>query len=339
MKKTKRALALLLALALSFAMMACQGAGAPAKDDGSKTEGGSGAQGGADDDAQKDGSGASAQMPTQDRSGAAIQLPAKVEKVVALAPSIVETLIDLGCADRIIAIDTQTQGYAYQDLAADLPAFDMMTPDTEQLANLKPDVVIISGIPSSQGTDPYADLKELGVCVVSIPSSDSIQGIKDDVAFLAACMGKTAEGEKLIADMTAEIEKIAEIGKTITEKKTVYFEIAADPYEYSFGTGTYMHEMIELIGATNVFADQESWISVTAENIIAANPDVIITNVNYVENPVQEILGRKGWEGVTAVKDSAVYYVDSQSSSLPNENIVKALKEMAAAVYPDAYGK
>lgn len=280
-----------------------------------------------------------AEKPTKDRSGAEIALPDTVEDVVVLAPSIAETLMDLGYAENIVAIDTQTQAYAYEDLSADLPAFDMMAPDTEQLAALEPDVVFVSGMTDIGGTDPYADLKELGICVVDIPSSTSIDAIKEDILFIAQCVGKADEGQKIVDDLTAEIEEIAEIGKTITDKKTVYFEIAAAPYAYSFGSNTFLNEMIELIGAENLLADQDGWLSVETESVVAANPDVIMTNVNYVEDAVGEIKSREGWGEVSAVKNNEVYYIDNQSSSLPNENIVKALKEMAVAIYPDVYEK
>ena len=95
--------------------------------------------------------------------------------------------------------------------------------------------------------------------------------------------------------------------------------------------------MIEIIGAKNIFENEEGWISPTAEAIIDANPDVILTNVNYVENPTEEIMSRTGWENITAVKDKAVYSIDANSSSRPTQNIIKALKEMAKAVYPDEY--
>jgi len=308
MKTRNRFLAVLLALALVFALAGCGGSGTD-------------------------------QAPAVDRSGAQIALPDKVEKIAALAPSIVETLLDLGCGDKIVAIDTQTQLNAYEALSTDLPAFDMMAPDIEQLAALGPDAVFVSGVTDISGVDLYAGLKDLGVCVINIPSSESIQGVKDDIAFIASCVGKSDEGEKIIADMTVEIDKIAEIGKTVTDKKTVYFEIAAAPYAYSFGSGTFLNEMIELIGAENVLGDQEGWLSVELESVAAADPDVILTNVNYIEDAVGELMSRDGWSGVSAVKTGEVYYIDNRSSSLPNENIVKALKEMAAAVYPDLYEK
>ncbi|MBR3053854.1 MAG: ABC transporter substrate-binding protein, partial [Firmicutes bacterium] len=135
------------------------------------------------------------------------------------------------------------------------------------------------------------------------------------------------------------LDEIAEIGKTITEKKTVAFEISALPYIYSTGKGTFIDEMITLIGAENVYGDQESWIPVAEEDAVAADPDVILTSVNYLPDAVGEIMGRPGWEEVKAVKNGEVYYIDNASSSLPNQYVVKALLEMAKAVYPEYYGE
>ena len=108
---------------------------------------------------------------------------------------------------------------------------------------------------------------------------------------------------------------------------------------YSFGSGVFLNEMIELIGAENILADQEGWLRVEGETIAEANPDVILTNVNYLEDPVGEILSRSGWEGMSAIQNKQVYSIDNMSSSLGNQNIVKALDQMAKAVYPDVYGE
>ena len=213
----------------------------------------------------------------------------------------------------------------------------MMAPDCEQIAALQPDLVLVSGVVDISGNDLYAPLQKLGICVANVPSSDSIQGIQDDIAFVAACVDKAAEGQALIDDLQAAIDAVAAIGSTVTDKKTVYFEIAAAPYSYSFGTGTFLNEMIELIGAENVFADQQGWLPVEQESAIATDPDIIMTNVNYIDDPVAELLGREGWQAVTAVANGQVYAIDNRSSSLPNENIVNALWQMAQAVYPELY--
>ena len=139
--------------------------------------------------------------------------------------------------------------------------------------------------------------------------------------------------------MRKEIEAVRKKGASIAQdkKKTVYFEIGAAPYMYSLGTGTFINEMIEIIGAQNILADQKSWIAVSDEMVLAKDPDVILTNVSYIPNPIDEIMARSGWASLKAVKGKKVFGIDTNSSSRPNHNIIKALKEMAKAVYPEIY--
>ncbi len=278
---------------------------------------------------------APAARPTQDPSGAEIALPDEINTIAVLAPSIAETIVALGYGDKIVVCDTNSA--ALQGVPADIPALDLMEPDMEQLAALLPDVLFVSSLTLYDQESPYQQLMDLGVCVVCVPTSDSLADIESDVAFIAAALNETEKGEALIADMQAVIDRIAAIGATITDKKTVYFEISPAPYMYSFGSGVFLNEMIELIGAENILADQEGWLSVEPETVVAANPDVILTNVNYTDDPVGEILAREGWDGVAAVASEQVYAIDNLASSLPNQNVVIALEQMAQAIYPDAY--
>jgi iron complex transport system substrate-binding protein len=275
------------------------------------------------------------ELPTKDRSGNDITVPQDLTSIISLAPPVTEILVSLGIGDKIAAVDTNSVNT--EGIKSDLPAFDMMSPDVEKLSSMKPSIVFVSGMSLVGGTDPFKPLKDMGICVVYIPASDSIQGIIEDISFIAQVVQKTDKGQELIGTMRTEIEKIANIGKTITDKKTVYFEVAAAPYIYSFGSGVFLNEMIEIIGAENVFANQQSWLSVEPETAVNSNPDVIMTNVNYIEKPVEEILSRSGWEDMAAIKNKQVFAIDSKSSSLSNHNILKALKEMAEAVYPDRY--
>ncbi|MBP3816368.1 MAG: ABC transporter substrate-binding protein [Firmicutes bacterium] len=272
--------------------------------------------------------------PTEDRAGNPITIPDEVNKIVALAPSIMQTLDAFGVMDKVVGTDTQTPFYVTG--VDSLPQFDLMEPDIEQIAALEPDVVFTTGMSYSDG-DPFAALSEMGICVVCIPSSNSIAAIKEDIQFLADCIGNSDAATPILEEFQKSIDEVKAIGDTITEKKTVMFEIGALPYLYSCGQNTFIDEMITLIGAENVFHEQDAWISVAEEDAVAANPDVILTSVNYIEDPVGEILGRPGWENVNAVKNKEVYYIDNGSSSLPNQNIILALHQMAEAVYPDAY--
>lgn len=318
----KRILAALTAAVLALSLAAC-----------SQQEGSS-------SDASKTSSNASAvsQQPTKDRAGNAITVPETVNTIVSLAPSVTQVLCELGLADKIVGIDNQSPNYTDQ-LKADLPQFDMMSVDTETLIALKPDMVFASGISYVGAEDPFKSVRDVGICVADIPSSSSLNDVKLDNQFIADCVGKSTEGQKLNNDMQATIDKVAAIGKTITDKQSVLFSISDSSMLYSFGSGTFLNEMIELIGAVNVFADQQSWISVTTESAVAANPDVILTNVNYLPDPIADFTGNAAFAEVNAVKNNRVYLIDNAASSLPNHHVVDALVQMALAVYPDQYAE
>ena len=278
-----------------------------------------------------------APLKTVDRAGNEITIPKEINKIISMSPSNTEILIDLGFGDKIIAADTYSKNIT--GLPENIQYFDMMTPDVEKLIALEPDIIFATGMSMSDGNDPYKPVKEMGICLAYIPSSDSIEGIYQDILFLAGSLNATGKGIELIDGMKTKINEIEKIASTIEKKKTVYFEIAASPNLYSFGKGVFLNEMIEIIGAENILANEEKWISVSDEAVVAANPDIILTNVNYVENAVGEIKSRAGWENMTAVKNNEVYYIDNNASSLSNHNIVKALQQMAEAIYPDIFSK
>lgn len=278
-----------------------------------------------------------AALPTTDPSGASIVIPDQVDSVVALAPSIGETLVALGVEEKIVGYDLQSVGLA--GLPENVPTFDTVNPDVEQLAALAPDMLLVSNLSLYDQEAPYQPLIDAGVCVICVPTSDSVEDVRNDIRFLAAALRVPGEGERVVAEMDAALARLTEVISDIPEeeRKSVYFEISPAPYLYSSGSGTYLHELIALAGGRNVLADQSGWLSVEGETVVAANPDVIFTNVNYTDAPVEEILGREGWAGVSAVQNKEVYYIDNMASSLPDQNIVKAVEQMAQALYPERF--
>lgn len=276
-----------------------------------------------------------AAQPTVDRAGNEIVLPDEVNRVVSLAPSTTQLLLDLGLGDKLVAVDTYSAMY-YEDTAG-LLQYDMMTPDNEALALLEPDVIFVTGMSFAEGENPFQPLIDLGACVAVIPSSYSIEDIREDILFIADVMNVEDEGAAIVADMDEAIAEIKAIGDTIEDKKTVLFEISALPYIYGPGDHTFLDEMIEILGAVNVLDGQNDWVFVSEEAALSLNPDVILTSTDYIEDPIGEILAREGWGDVTAVANKAVYPISSQTSNQPNQHVVEALRDMALAVYPEAY--
>ena len=275
----------------------------------------------------------------KDREGNEFNVPKEVNTIISTAPSNTEVLVALGLADKLVAVDKYSADV--EGVSEDIPKIDFRNPDAEAIIALNPDIVIASGHNKAGDEDPFALIKEAGIPVAYIPSSYSIDGIYGDIEFIANLTGTEKEGEELINSMKEEVEAIKAIGDTITDKKSVYFEIGAGSGLYTFGNETFLNEMIETIGATNIFGDESSWITVTPEAVIDANPDVILANSPGTNEAgltaVEDIVSREGWDTVTAVKNGDVYQIDKNSSSRGSQNIIKALKEMAKAVYPDEY--
>ena len=274
----------------------------------------------------------------KDREGNDVTMPDKIERIISTAPSNTEILVELGLADKLVAIDKYSSDV--EGIPNDVEKIDFLNPDAEAIIGLEPDLIIASGHnKSGSSDDPFKLVKEAGISVVYIPSSESIQGIYDDINFIADITNTKENGQKIVDNMKSQINEIAKKGENIKDKKKVYFEIAPAPNLYSFGNSTFLNEMIELIGAENILKDENGWIAPSAESIIDKNPDVILTNVNYIDNPVQEIKDREGFENINAVKNNQVYQIDKNSSSRPSQHIIKALNEMAKAIYPDVYNK
>jgi iron complex transport system substrate-binding protein len=259
-------------------------------------------------------------------------------RIASMAPSCTKILVQLGLAKNLVAIDTwSTRIAGISDKAI---AFDMMKPDVERLAAIEPDILFVSTI-TQEGTskDPFKPLADAGTQVVYMPTSESIQGIRADIMKIAELVHKPDDARKIIKTMDDGIDMVSAIAKTIPEakKKTVVFEISSAPYIYSFGSGVYLNELLEAVGAKNALGKERGWIAVSGETIIAADPDVILTNVSYLDDPISEISSRPGWEGMKAIRNKRVYKIDGDSSSQPGPDVVIALGEIAKAVYPEYF--
>jgi iron complex transport system substrate-binding protein len=282
-----------------------------------------------------------------DPMGTELTLPAAIERIISSAPANTEIIVDLGLGEKLAAVDKYSLGVPGVNKA--LPSLDFVYPDAEAIIALKPDLIIASEHNRiSGGDDPFALIREAGIAVVYIPSGGGIAGIYRDIAFIAGILGESERGEELARALKDALDGVAATASAIRNKKTVYFEISPAPNMVSFGSGTFLHEMIELIGAENIFADTTGWIAPGAEAIAAKNPFVILTNAPGGEAPpeagaswenpvIAEILNRPGFARIRAVRDRAVYWIDPDASSRPSHHITKAVLQMAKAVYPEYY--
>lgn len=255
-------------------------------------------------------------------------------RLVSTAADITEILDGLLLSESIVAADSYSLGIGNVD--PEVCTLDYTNPDVETIISLEPDVVFVSGSSTDGTVDPYSALSDAGVNVVYIPTAESISGIIDNIELIAENTGAEDKAEELTASIDEAVADAKARAESLGgEKVSVYFEISAAPWFYSFGSNTYLDEIISICGGENIYSEETGWISNTEESILAANPQVILTNVMYDGYDYNEIYSREGWDTIDAVVNHRVYSIDANASSRGSQNIVKAIEEISLAIIPD----
>ncbi|MEX3746968.1 MULTISPECIES: ABC transporter substrate-binding protein [Lysinibacillus] len=273
---------------------------------------------------------------TDDR-GVEVAFDAVPKTIVSLQPSNTEILFALGVGDKIVGAteyDTYPEEAQKIERVSDSTKFN-----SERILALKPDVVIayITGGDDDENLNALKTLEDVGIKVFAIKSAASFDDVYGDIQQIASVMGIEDKGEKLNEDIKAKIAEVQAKVKDVKEPKNIYLEIGPKPDIYTAGSGTFQQEILNAANVKNVFADVQSWAKVSEEDVIAKNPEVILTTVGYVENSVGEILARDGWNSITAIQNKAVYYIDTDISNRPGPRIGEAVELVAKAAYPELF--
>ena len=273
-----------------------------------------------------------------DRTGRNVSINGPINRIISTAPSNTEIITDLGMADKLIAIDPYSQNIT--GIPEGLALIDFSFPDAEAILALRPDIIIANGHNvTGSGEDPFKLLRDMGIAVVYISMSKSISDIYDDIAFVADLLKVKDKGDALISSMKSRITELTEktsLAAIKTQAKTapkVYIEISAAPEMVTFGRDSYINDMISAIGAINIFGKDQWIVFPSAESIIERNPDIILTGVDYLDDPVAEIKSRPGFKTINAVSHNRVYRIDTDSLVRPSSRIIQALEQMAAVVW------
>ena len=252
-----------------------------------------------------------------------VTLTGPITRIVALEPSDCEILCALGCEEALVGRGKYCD---YPASVLELPAVASGTnTNLEEILALKPQVVVMSDMAHTE--EQVNLLVENGVQVIGT-DANSIAEVYENIRLLGVVMGKTAEAEAIVADMQGTFDEIA--AKSEKTDKTIYFEVM--PLEWglwSAGTNTFMHELAELCGMQNAFADIEGWQSVSQEQVIERNPDFIVLVTGMGEAAPDEVKARDGWGEMDAIKNNEIYNADSYKLTRP----APRLKEAAIELY------
>ncbi len=265
-----------------------------------------------------------------DMTGREITLDGPATKIVALTASDVEIIYALGAGDLLVG---RGEYCDYPAEVLDKPVVKSgAETNLEEILALEPDVVIMATM--AQSKEQVEALEQAGVKVV-VSDAQNLEGVYTAITLIGDLTGKTEEAAAIVQEMKDTFEEIK--SKAQDSGKTVYFEVS--PLEWGLwaaGKGTFMDELAEICGLTNAFADVDGWGAVSEEQVFEKDPDYIVTTAMYWNEgptPVEEVMGRAGWDQLKAVQNKQVFNADQNEITRPGPRLVDAVVSLYEFVY------
>src|SRR5437867_2336944 len=253
-----------------------------------------------------------------DFQGKSVTIAHRPDRIVSIGPSNTEFLFALGAGDRVVGVDDFSDEPAAATTKEKVGGVKV---NLEKVVSLRPDLVV--SVKISDGTLEKLAAQSLTVLVV-----DPI-GLAD-VAKTATLLGRAVggDGEGLASSIQKDLDEVR--AKVATaKKKRVFHEIdASDPTKpFTVGPGSFVHDLIELAGGINVAASTSSpYPQISAEEIIRADPEVIVLADAAYGVSIEQVSARAGWGSITAVKTRRIVPVDPNLVSRPGPRVAEAAK-------------
>ncbi|MCC6568661.1 MAG: ABC transporter substrate-binding protein, partial [Anaerolineales bacterium] len=113
---------------------------------------------------------------------------------------------------------------------------------------------------------------------------------------------------------------------------------AAKPYSY--GPGTFGDLLIQRAGGANLVTlagITDAYPQVSLEQIVLANPSVIILGDSMWGVTPESVLARAGWDALDAVKNNQIFAFDDNLVSRPGPRLVDGLEQLAKLLHPELF--
>lgn len=270
-----------------------------------------------------------------DALGNDVVIEEEPETIVSMVPSTTEISYELGLGDKMVGLSDFDN---YPEETADVEKIGGQEFNVEKVISLQPDLVISHESGISTWEAGLQQLRDAGLTVYVVNNETSFEEVYDSISIIGQATGAVEEANELVSNMKIQVDEITEMASSVEDPKTVFVEVGSEPEIYTTGKGTFIDEMLSMIGAENMAGDQEGWVSMDPEAIVSGNPNVIVTTEGaYNPEAVNQIMARGGFGEVTAVKEEAVYNIDSDAVTRSGPRLTEGLLELAQAVYPEVF--
>lgn len=265
-----------------------------------------------------------------DGAGRQVTIPAEPKRVVSVAPSNTEIVFALGKGDVLVG-RSEFDEYPPEVLEIDSVG-GYSPPNYELILSKEPDLVLVIG-GSEEATSKL--VSEYGLTVVVI-DSESFSDVYAAIRLLGQILNVQEKAEQLASEMEQRVNEIAAKAAQAETRPKVFYEVWNDPL-MTAGKGTFIDELIRLAGGENVGAIVEGWSGFSLEQVLAADPDIIMAGSHF---DTSGIVSRPGWGEIKAVKEGKVYPVeDPDLVTLPGPRLVQGLEWMARMIHPEIFSE
>jgi iron complex transport system substrate-binding protein len=261
-----------------------------------------------------------------------------VQRIVSLAPSITESLFELGLGDKIVGVTRYCRFPGEVKDIAKVGGF--LDPNIEAILRVKPDLVVTS----IDNREIIQKLQSIDIRTLVIRQK-TLADILETMRQIGRATGKDKEATDWVENAQSQINAMKKRFENANRPRvlvsmTRVFGEGKIREVYVAGQDNFYDDLVQIAGGRNAYDGSIiKTPSVSAEGIIELNPDVIIDLVPMLEEQqITPEAAQKEWQSlstVSAVQNHRVYVLTGDYTVVPGPRIVKALTDFAAAIHPE----
>ena len=241
-----------------------------------------------------------------------------VERVVSLAPSLSEIVVELGAADLLVGV---LDGGDRPVALANVPSVGRYGQlDMERLLSLKPDLILLW--PGSVGPAQRAQLQRLNIPVY-VAEPHSLEQMTTQVQAISEQLGRADAGRQLAAHLRQRLAQLRQRYQR-AEPLRVFYQVWNQPL-YTVGGGQIISDALSVCGARNVFDDLKLPApQVSIESVLQRNPEMIL---------VGDQAQKEAWK-VWPAMAARVRLVPDKGLERPSGQMLEALARLCQVIAP-----
>ncbi|HEF4761046.1 TPA: cobalamin-binding protein [Pseudomonas putida] len=245
-----------------------------------------------------------------------------VERVVSLAPSLSEIVVELGSADLLVGVlDAGDRPAELRNLPS-VGRYGQL--DMERLLSLKPDLLLLW--PGSVGPAQREQLQRLNIPTYVAEPHNFVQ-LTAQIEAIAAQLGRPERGTTLANDLRQRLSQLRQRYRRDSPLR-VFYQVWDRPL-YTVGGGQIISDALDVCGVRNVFADLTLPApQISVEAVLQRNPEMILASDQT------QLDAWKAWPQVAAVANKHLLLVTDKGLERPSGQMVEATAKLCQLIQP-----